>query len=145
MGIQNQALGRSPGGFTTKIHAWTNAEGLPVALILSPGEAHDCTAFDALMAEREADPKVMLAEKGYDTDDIRARGATPEVPTKQNRKIQHTVNPAVYAKRNKIERFINRLMGSRRVATRYDHTAESFLGFAKPATIKIRIRFVHAA
>ena len=54
-------------------------------MILSPGEAHDCTAFDALMAEREANPKVMLADKGYDTDDIRgelrARGAAPESPS----------------------------------------------------------------
>ena len=89
-GTQNQALGRSRVGFTTKIHARTNAEGLPIALILSPGEAHDCTAFDAMMAECEANPKVMLAYKGYDTDDIRgelrARGASPEIPTKRNRR-----------------------------------------------------------
>ena len=118
-------------------------------MILSPGEAHDCTAFDALMAERQANPKVMLADKGYDTDDIRgelrARGAAPEIPTKRNRKVQHTVNRALYAMRNKIERFFNRLKESRRVATRYDHTAESFLGFAKLVAIKIWIRIVHAA
>jgi transposase len=117
-------------------------------LILSPGEAHDCTAFDALMAEREANPKVMLADKGYDTDDIRgelrARGAAPEIPTKRNRKVQYTVNRALYAMRNRIERFFNRLKESRRIATRYDHTAESFLGFAKLAAIKIWMRFVHA-
>jgi transposase len=104
-------------------------------------EAHDCTAFDALMAEREANPKVMLADKGYDTDDIRgqlrARGAAPEIPTKRNRKNQHTVNRALYAMRNKIERFFNRLKESRRVATRYDHKADSFLGFAKLASIKL--------
>ena len=118
-------------------------------MILSPDEAHDCTAFDALMAEREANPKVMLADKGYDTDDIRgqlrARGAAPEIPTKRNRKNQHTVNRALYAMRNKIERFFNRLKESRRVATRYDHKADSFLGFAKLASIKLWIRFVHAA
>ena len=116
---------------------------------LSSGEAHDCTAFDALRAAREANPKVMLADKGYDTDDIRgqlrARGAAPEIPAKRNRKIQHTVNRALYAMRNNIERFFNRLKESRRVATRYDHKADSFLGFAKLASIKLWIRFVLAA
>lgn len=47
--------------------------------------------------------------------------------------------------RNKIERFFNRLKESRRVATRYDHTADSFLGFTKLTAIKIWMRFVHAA
>ena len=92
---------------------------------------------------------VLLADKGYDSDDIRgelrARGAAPEIPTKRNRKVQHNVNRAQYAMRNKIERFFNRLKESRRVATRYDHTAESCLGFAKLVAIKIWIRFVHAA
>jgi transposase len=100
------------------------------------------------MAEREANPKVVLADKGYDTDDIRGelrtRGAAPEIPTKRNRKPQYTVNRALYDMRNRIERFFNRLKECRRVATRYDHTAESFLGFTKPAAIKIWIHFVHA-
>jgi hypothetical protein len=64
-GTQNQALGRSRGGFTTKIHARTNGEGLPVALLLTPGEAHNSTAFPDLMAEHDADPDVMLGDKGY--------------------------------------------------------------------------------
>ena len=99
------------------------------------------------MAEHDANPEVMLADKGYDSDairdEVRARGDTPEIPTKKNRHIRHTVNRALYATRNKIERFFNRLKNSRRVATRYDHTASSFLGFAKLATIKQWISFVH--
>jgi transposase len=100
------------------------------------------------MAEHESDPDVLLGDKGYDSDairdDVRARGGTPEIPTKKNRLIQHTVNRVLYATRNRIERFFNRLKNSRRVATRYDHTATSFLGFAKLATIKLWIYFVHA-
>ena len=145
-GTQNQALGRSRGGFSTKIHLRTNAEGLPVALLLTPGEAHDCTAFTDLMAEHDVDPETLLADRGYDSDAIRAdvcaRGGTPEIPTKKNRRVQHSVNRAIYALRNKIERFINRLKNSRRVATRYDHTASSFLGFAMLATIRQWISFV---
>ncbi len=90
----------------------------------------------------------MLADKGDDSDavrdEVRARGGRPEIPTKKNRHVQHAVNRTLYATRNRIERFFNRLKNSRRVATRYDHTASSFLGCAKLATIKQWIRFVHA-
>jgi len=76
--------------------------------------------------------------------ELRTRGAAPEIPTKRNRKLQYTVNRAIYVMRNRIERFFNRLKESRRAAIRYDHTAESFLGFVKLAAIKIWIHFVHA-
>ncbi len=119
-----------------------------MALLLTPGEAHDSTAFPDLMAEYDADPDVMLGDKGYDSDAIRevvrARGGKPEIPTKKNRIVQHTVNRALYAIRNRIERFFNRFKNSRRVATRYDHTASSFLGFAKLVSIRLWINFVHA-
>ena len=118
-------------------------------MILTPGEAHDSTAFGDLMASHDTDPDVMLADKGYDSDairdEVRARGGTPEIPAKRNRRVQHSVNRTLYAMRNRIERFFNKLKNSRRVATRYDHTASSFLGFAQLATIKLWIRFVHAA
>jgi transposase len=69
------------------------------------------------MAECDADPDVMLGDKGYDSDairdEVRARGGTPEIPTKKNRLIQHTVNRALYATRNRIERFFT---GSRTAA-----------------------------
>lgn len=97
-GTQNQALGRSRGGFSTKIHARTNAGGLPIALILTPCEAHDSTAFTDLMAEHDADPDVMLADKGYDSDairdEVRAHGGTPEIPTKRNRRVQPSWLPS---------------------------------------------------
>ena len=101
------------------------------------------------MAEYGSDPEVLLADRGYDSDaireDVRARGTTPEIPTKKNRHVQHSVDRALYALRNRIERFINRLKNSRRVATRYDHTATSFLGFAMLTSIRQWINFVHAA
>ncbi len=99
------------------------------------------------MAARDSDPAIMLADKGYDSDAIRQDlqdcGAEPEIPTKRNRIVQHSVDRPLYALRNRIERFINRLKNSRRVATRYDHTADSFLGFAALSSIRIWIRFVH--
>ena len=89
---QNQALGRSRGGFSTKIHVRCNAAGLPIGVVLSEGEAHDVTAYDGLMQQRDSDPGAMLADKGYDSDairhDLRDSGATPEIPTRSNRKVQ---------------------------------------------------------
>ena len=69
---QNQALGRSRGGFSTKIHVRCNAAGLPIGVVLSEGEAHDVTAYDGLMEQRDSDPGAMLADKGYDSDAIEA-------------------------------------------------------------------------
>ena len=87
---QNQALGRSRGGFSTKIHVRCNAAGLPIGVASSEGEAHDATAYDGLMQQRDSDPGAMLADKGYDSDairhDLRDSGATPEIPTRSNRK-----------------------------------------------------------
>ena len=56
--------------------------------MLSEGQAHDSTAYEALMDERDSDPGAMLADKGYDSDpirqDLRDRGAAPEIPTNEN-------------------------------------------------------------
>jgi transposase len=101
------------------------------------------------MAEHDVDPEILLADRGYDSDpireDVRARGGTPEIPTKKNRHVQHSVDHALYALRARIEQFFNKLKNSRRVATRYDHTASSFLGFILLAAIRQWIRFVHTS
>ena len=143
-GTQSQALGRSRGGFSTKIHLRANAEGLPIGIILSPGEAHDSTAYADLMDERDSDPGILLADRGYDSDairqDARDRGTIPEIPTKRNRRVQHSVDRPLYVLRNRIERCFNKRKNSRRIATRYDRTASSFL-----ASIRLWIRVVHAS
>ena len=115
---------------------------------MTAGHEADCTNYDALMEARDRDPAIMLGDKGYDSDptrqDLRDRGAVPEIPTKRNRRVQPCVSRPLYALRSRIECFINRLKNSRRVATRYDQTADSFRGFAALASIRLWIRFVHA-
>jgi transposase len=95
------------------------------------GEAHDSTGYEPLMHESGPDPKVLLGDRGYDADpireDVEARGGTPVIPTKRNRKVQIATDGFIYALRNRIERGINRFKNSRRVATRYDKSATSFL------------------
>ena len=148
-GAERNALGRSRGGFSTKINARTNAEGLPIGVVITPGQAHDVTAFPALMQEIDCDPEQMLGDKGYDSEavrnDIEERGGEAAIPSTATRKIQHAVDKALYALRNRIERFFNRAKNSRRVATRYDKLIESFAAFVLLACIQIWIKFVHTA
>ena len=77
-------------------------------------------------------PKVLLADKGYDTDAIRQHAKqhkiTAIIPMKRNRKLVVEVDRAIYALRNLIERCFNKLKNARRLATRYDKTAASYLG-----------------
>jgi transposase len=117
--------------------------------VLTEGEAHDVTAYDELMAQRDSDPGAMLMDKGYDSDairqDLRDRGSAPEIPTKRNRKLQHSVSKRLYALRSRIECCIGHLKEQRRIATRYDKTATSFLGFVLLGSIRRWMRFVHRA
>jgi transposase len=117
--------------------------------VLTEGQAHDAKAYDDLMAERDSDPGAMLGDKGYDSDairhDLRDRGAAPEIPTKRNRKVQHSVSKRLYALRSRIECFIGHLKQQRRIATRFDKTASSFLGFVLLGCFRLWVRFVHRA
>ena len=107
------------------------------------------TAYVDLIEERESDPGILLADRGYNSDtirlDARDRGAHPKIPTKCNRRIQHSVDRRLYALRNRVERFINRIKNFRRVATRYDQTASSFIGFVLLGSIRIWIQHLRLA
>lgn len=90
------------------------------------------------------EPKVLIADKGYDSDaicnDLRSLGAEPVIPMKRNRLAQLPVDGFVYALRNRIELCFNRLKNDRRIATRYDKTSASDLGFAITGAIRLWIR-----
>jgi transposase len=73
------------------------------------------------------------------------RGARPIIPWKSNCKAPGTLDSRRYARRNCIERMMGLLKQFRRVATRYDKTAESFLSFLQIAAIHRWMRFVHTA
>ena len=94
--------------------------------------------------------RVLLADRGYDSDAIRQdmqdRGGVAVIPARRNRKVRESVDTHIYALRNRIERCFNRLKNARRVATRYDKTAASFLGFVQITSIRMWFRdFVNTA
>ena len=142
--MQGQGLGRSRGGLSTKIHLRTNGAGLPVAAEVTGGEVSDCKGYAPLMAADGPAVRVLLADRGYDSDAIRqdmeARGGVAVIPARKSRRVRETVDGHVYALRNRIERCFNRLKNARRVATRYDKTAASFLGFVHLASIRLWLR-----
>jgi transposase len=140
-------VGRSRGGFTTKIHARVDAKGRPVSLLISPGEAHDVTYAEALLdgLERCA---VVVADKAYDADrvraHIRAQGAIPNIPNRSHRTRKSRWTKAFYRERNHVERFFNKLKQYRRIATRYDKLGATFFAFVKLAAVRIWLRSIES-
>ena len=136
-GDDDQALGRSRGGFSTKLHIAVEATGRPVELTLTPGQAHDMTQASRLLAEH--DPHYLIADKGYDSDEfilqIRSRGSTPVIPSRAGRTVARPLLRRQYCRRNHVERFVNRIKHFRRVATRYEKTARNYLGFVQLAAL----------
>jgi len=135
-------LGRSRGGLSTKIHAATEALGLPIRLIGSPGQRNDIAFAHDLIDG--IDVEAAIADTGYDADhladSIAQSGAEIVIPPKRNRKVQRPYDADLYKERNRIERFFNKLKQFRRVATRYDKLLVNFMGFVKLAAIAIWLR-----
>jgi transposase len=148
-GEWEQAIGRSRGGFTSKVHCLADARGRPITFHLTPGEAADCKAYDTLIDLPERTPKALLADKGYDSDAIRAnlrrRRIKPVIPPRSNRKAVIRYSKRLYRERNCIERVFGHLKINRAIATRYDQLADSFLGMLFLASARYWIKFVHAA
>ena len=134
----NQAIGRSRGGRTTKIHALSDPRCRPVVFHLTPGQDADIAAAPDVLA-LAPDMCALLADKSYDGDDLRAqivkRGAKPVIPNKSNRIRIHRFDKKAYRGRNVIERCFCRLKDFRRVATRYDKLARNFLSAVHVAAV----------
>ena len=136
-------MGRSRGGLTTKIHAVVDADGLPIALKLTPGQAHDGRSAEGLL-ESLGEGDILLADRGYDSDALRhqmaARGAWANIKPMPNRKNVPAFSAFLYRYRNLVERFFNRLKHFRAVATRYDKRDDNFLASVQLASIRIWLR-----
>ncbi|MEO6787450.1 MAG: IS5 family transposase, partial [Chthoniobacteraceae bacterium] len=127
-----QALGRSRGGWGTKIHAATTDENCSAALHPTPGEAHDGRQFESLCESLDPDHVLESAAlgKGCDADRIRERlaadGIQPVIPPIRTRTKKLHDDKAPYRESNRIERLFNRLKQSRRIAIRYDTLRDTF-------------------
>lgn len=131
----DQAIGRSRGGLTTKIHALVEGLGNLGGWMLTGGQAHDCTqACPLLEGADTTSTRSVTADKAYDTNEILTHiknkiGAEAVIPSKANRREQRPLDLEHYKSRNLIERFFCRLKQFRRIATRYDKLASRFSAF----------------
>ena len=127
---EDQAIGRSRGGLTTKIHALADALGKPIKLILTGGHVHDVRAAPQLLEGVACG--ALLGDKAYDADALIGRlrevGIAIVIPPKSNRKEKRECDFTLYKERNLIERFFGKLKQFRAIATRYDKLARNFLG-----------------
>lgn len=139
-GQDGQALGRSRGGFGTKIHLRAEGYGRPMAFVLSGGERHESQYLRALLdlgrikragpGRPRSRPDRIVGDKGYSYPSLRrllrARGLQAVIPTRQDQPPNATFDTAVYRERNRVERLMARLKRHRRVATRDDQLALSY-------------------
>jgi transposase len=125
-----QAVGRSRGGRTTKIHALTEDRGRPVAFLITPGNCHDLVGARDLLPTLPPS-KRLLADRAYDATSLRdwlaERGTKAVIPPNPTRKHPHRYDAKAYKGRNLIERMFCRLKDFRRIATRYDKRADVYL------------------
>ena len=127
---EDQAIGRSKGGLSSKFHVLADALGNPLKIILTAGQVHDLAGADALLPDLEA--KALLADKAYDADErvikpLEAAGITAVIPPKRHRKNPRKFDKARYEARHLIENFFCWARQFRAIATRYDKTARNFL------------------
>ena len=136
-------MGRSRGGLTTKIHALVDANGNPIALKLTAGQAHDGRSATDMLGGIGTG-QILLADRAYDSDALRKtlaeRGAWANVKPMPRRVNIPAFSAFLYRFRNLVERFFNKLKHFRRIATRYDRRAIYFMAALHLASAMIWMR-----
>ena len=144
-----QAIGKSRGGWNTKIHMLAASARTAVEFCLSPGQAHDAPWGRELL--RRVGPTQLrlplVADRAYEGDETRQLaldlGYQPHIPPKANRLQPWDYNRNIYKKRNEVERLFRRIKAYRRVYTRYDKLDIMFLAFITLALIHDGLRSVN--
>ena len=139
---EEQALGRSKGGFTTKIHALVDALGLPIRFILTPGQSSEIKQAPKLI--QGITGANILGDKAFDCDEfinqIISQNCRAVIPPRSNRKIQREVDYHLYKERHLIECFFAKVKHFRRIFSRFDKMAVAYMGFLAFASAIIWLR-----
>ena len=130
-GQDQQALGRSRGGFSTKIHILVDALGNPLRFRLTPGQRHDISQAEALIESFQFEN--LIADRAFDADWflelVEKKNAQPVIPPRVNRKEQRQYDTHLYKERHLVECFINKIKWYRRIFTRFEKLAQRYLAF----------------
>ena len=126
-----QALGRSRGGFSTKIHITVDGLGNPLRLCLTAGQRHDIT--QALVLVDGFDFERLIADRGYASQDfidwLIEHGIEIVIPSHQTAKAERDYDKWLYRERHLVENFINKIKHFRHIFSRFDKLAQRYLGF----------------
>ena len=137
-----ECLGRSKGGFTTKIHMVVDALGQALRFSLTPGQRHDITQASTLLQGFEH--ANVIADKAYDSnaliDQIQQQHSVPVIPCRSNRKLPRSYDEHLYKEGHLVECFFNKIKHFRRIFSRFDKKASSFAGFLAYASFIIWLR-----
>lgn len=157
---EDHALGRSRGGFGTKLHILCTEEGHPLHFELSAGQVHDSSMLDQVLIGADkalhdkhgvpmAWPVKLAGDKGYRAawidDYLLDLGIIPVIPSKANEDRETRpveFDKAAYRRRSMVERLIGWLKESRRIMTRFEKTAINFGGMVKLAFIRRYLRWL---
>lgn len=145
----DHALGRSRGGFGSKIHLVCDGKGLPMAVTVTAGQRHESTQFEAVMDEVRVPrpvgrprrrPRRLAGDKGFSYPRIRRslrrRRIKAVIPTRKDQRRLPGFDKVMYRRRNVVERCIGWLKERRRLATRFEKLAENFLAMVKLAMLE---------
>ncbi len=144
-----QCLGRSRGGFSTKMNLRITAKGRVMVLVLLPGNRHETKAFEALMEGGRVKnkkggrprhrPRRLIGDKGYSAGWIRRwlrkRSIRVTISRRRDERRRGAFDKEAYRRRNLVERVIGKLKQHRRLATRYEKLASNYLAFWTLAAI----------
>jgi transposase len=147
------ALGRSRGGYSTKLHVMTDANGILLAVTATGGQKHESTEFECLLGNCELSlhrhskrPEALAGDKGYSStairEFIRKLSISDVIPSRSNESADVDFDRETYRRRNIIERAIGWLKESRRIATRYDKLTSSYLTFVQLAAMRKLIKAI---
>uniref|UniRef100_A0ABS3MMP7 IS5 family transposase n=3 Tax=Bradyrhizobium TaxID=374 RepID=A0ABS3MMP7_9BRAD len=141
-GSEDQAIGRSRGGLSTKIHMAVRGLGCPVRFALTAGQKGDAPQAAALIEGLPAE--VVMADTAYDADHLRqaiaAKGALAVIPNNPSRALKYPLDKHLYAQRHLVECCFSKLKQFRRVATRFEKTARNYRAVVTLAAIVLWMR-----
>lgn len=139
---EREGLGRSKGGFTSKIHALVDAHGNPLRFKVTGGQRNDITQAPELIEGIEN--AVVLADKGYDSDafveQIESQNCVAVIPPRAKRKKPREYDEELYKERNLVERFFGKLKNFRRIFSRFDKMARNYLAFIQFASVLLWLK-----
>lgn len=141
---QSNEIGHSRGGASTKIHATVDSYGYPVFVMISEGQHNDINFAIPLLEHIPLEGSSVLADRGYDSnqliDYLYDHGAEPTIPSRKGAKFERRCDWWKYKERHLVEKYFLKLKGFRRIATRYEKLAFTYLGFICIASILIWLK-----